>query len=252
MEDTLLLLDLGNSRLKWARWIDGRLQPGEPLSWREGAFGQRLEAAWRPLSPPGAVVASLVGPQAVQERVSDWIADRWGQHLHRVRPRPRGGGLICAYDDPDQLGADRWAAMVAARRRYPRGSLVVDCGTALTLDALKGEHHLGGYILPGIEAQRATLWQGTAIGPRPEASVVDGEWGTNTRACIELGTVRAVVALIEWALERLQVAGVCDPELVITGGGAPLLLPFLQLEYRLHHNLVLEGIRDCYDQGLTT
>ena len=238
-----LLLDLGNSSLKWA--FAHELPGFQRLDWRGGAISALLDGHWAGLERPGAVVASSVAPRPVTEALGRWIRERWQLPLQLVSAAHGWPGLRCAYPQPETLGADRWAAMVAAHERYPAGSLVVDCGTAITLDAIANGRHLGGYILPGIRAMQAAVTSRTAIDADIDEPVEGWGWGRNTAQCLALGTTAAVASLVEESLERLQRAGVCDPVLVVTGGQCGLLLPLIQVDYRRHDALVLEGVRLC-------
>ena len=243
----LLLVDLGNSRLKWALASGGRLGVSRAREWRRTDFPDLLDSCWGSLEKPDAVVASVVASAQLREQIRSWVEKHWGVPVHFPLAAESGCGITCGYHDPGQLGADRWMAMVAAHARYPQGSLVVDCGTATTLDALEGGRHLGGYILPGITAMRELVLQQTAIEAAP-STVAEEEWGRSTLACIRLGTAKALVSLVEHSLERLQAAGVCDPTLVLTGGEAGFILPLIQVDYRRHEDLVLEGVMRCAEE----
>ncbi len=238
-----LLVDLGNSRIKWA-WA-GALEAWQASEWRAQGLDAVLEAHWRTLPVPMRVFAAAVAPVTIREKLQAWVWARWGRNVVFVQAGRDEPDLIPAYDPPERLGADRWAALVAARAHYPAGALVVDCGTAVTLDAVAGRRHLGGFILPGIQGMRSLLEREVGLAAAPADSVADGEWGRSTETCIALGTAGAVAALAEHALERLQAAGVCDPALVVTGGEAGFLSSLLQVDYRRHDTLVLEGVWLC-------
>jgi type III pantothenate kinase len=148
----------------------------------------------------------------------------------------------CGYQDPAQLGVDRWMAIIAAHGISRDGVCVVDCGTATTLDVVDGRgRHLGGYILPGMTMMRRILLKETAMKPGKEATRFM-EWGNSTASCIDLGIRQSVVSLVEQSVERLQAAGVCDPGVVLTGGACSLIKPYLQLTYEHRDALVLEGM----------
>ncbi len=237
-----LLLDWGNSALKWAQAEEDRLIAPGQCDWRSvDGLDALLDTHLGPLSRPDAVAASVVAPPQVAAALDRWTRRRWGLKPWLVRTQPRSLGVTCGYHQPERLGADRWAALVAAHRLAPAGALVVDLGTAITLDALAGGRHLGGYILPGPEAWQNALLDATAI---ELDAVADepGPWGRSTAGCIRQGRIQALVALVESSLERLQAAGVCDPGLILTGGRAGFLLPHIQVDYLHRPHLVLEGV----------
>lgn len=244
-----LLVDVGNSRLKWGWWRGGgELSEVEAAAYPHASLEEALEQAWAQLPRPQRLLVSSVAGSSTTRKLTAWVSDRW-----RITPRLLAGrrqacGLYCGYERPQELGADRWAAMIAAHRYYPDGCCVVDCGTAITLDAIAGGgRHLGGFILPGLEMMSRALRQGTAmdvvLDAGSEAELT--EWGTGTASCIRQGSRKAVVALVETSLERLQARGVCDPVLVLTGGQMDLLAPLIQVDYQRHDNLVLEGLMIC-------
>jgi len=237
-----LLVDWGNSALKWAQTEGDRL--GEPgrCEWRPATdLDALLDHHWRSLPQPSAVVASLVGPPETAEALGRWTGRRWGLTPRLIGAQRKSLGVTCGYHQPERLGADRWAALVAAHQLAPAGALVVDLGTATTLDALSGGRHLGGYILPGPEALQGALLDTTAI-ELDQAADDPGPWGRSTAGCIRQGAVQALVALVESSLERLQAAGVCDPTLIVTGGQAGFLMPHIQVDYLHRPHLVLEGV----------
>ncbi|HHH12954.1 MAG TPA: type III pantothenate kinase [Thiolapillus brandeum] len=239
-----LLVDLGSSRLKWAL-ADDALGPVEAVTWKGRGLKALLDARWGGMTRPARVAASAVAPAPVKEALGEWVRGRWRLEIRFVSATQGWPGLECAYADPARLGADRWAAMVAAHVCYPEGCLVVDCGTAVTLDALAGGRHLGGYILPGVQAMREAVLGETAVEVTEGGEIERWGWGDTTASCLELGIAGAVAALVEASLERLQGEGVCDPTLVITGGQAGSILPLIQVDYRRHDHLVLEGVRLC-------
>jgi len=239
-----LLIDLGNSRLKWAL-VENEPVAGKPLAWRGRLLEELLDAAWGKIAPPRRVAAASVAPAETRRALENWVESRWQRPIRFIGAAAGWPGLQCGYEAPAQLGADRWAALVAAHERYGEGSLVVDCGTAVTLDAIARGRHLGGYILPGLEEMRRSVLANTALEPLSGGEVSTWEWGRDTASCLGRGTAGAIVALVEASLERLQAAGGCDPVLVLTGGAAGSIEPLIQVDYRRHPDLVLEGVRLC-------
>ena len=206
-------------------------------------YGQ-LSSVWHGEEPPEQVWVVSVADQVAYNNLLGWLANCWGLVPRIMEVSAADCGLTCGYHQPLQLGVDRWAAMIAAYAAFPDGVCVVDCGTAVTLDAVDGQgRHLGGYILPGVTAMQRALLQETAI--KLETPVVDAgeEWGNSTFSCIELGTCKSIVALIEQSVERMQAAGVCNPGVVLTGGGAGAIASLMQINYQRRDALVLEGIK---------
>ncbi len=235
-----LYVDLGNSRLKWMR----DFAPMEALAYSGNRLHGQLTSAWYGEAPPEQVWVASVANQVAYDNLLNWLVDCWGLVPHVMEVSAADCGLTCSYREPRQLGVDRWAAMIAAYAAKPDGVCVVDCGTAVTLDAVDGQgRHLGGYILPGVDAMQRVLQQETAIETETDATVDGREWGNSTSGCIELGTCKSIAALIERSVEQMQAGGVSNPGLILTGGGSGLIEPFMQIDYQHRDALVLEGIQ---------
>jgi type III pantothenate kinase len=154
-------------------------------------------------------------------------------------------GVRNAYAEPERMGADRWVAMIAARALTQQTCYVVDCGTAVTIDALAANgQHLGGVIVPGTRLMREALYRETRqIPPEPGEARL---FGQSTRDCVWGGTVYAVVAAIDGIIDRMAV--VHGPGLrLLTGGGSKAVWPHLQGGYRLEPDLLFIGLRVMAD-----
>jgi type III pantothenate kinase len=238
-----LLIDLGNSRLKWAVLDQDRLGPVACLE--HGGIAPALERHWASLTRPGRVkMANVAGP-AVGASVVRAVHDLWGIRADLLIAPARGNGIVSGYRNPVALGVDRWLAMVAARHRYPGPLLVVDAGTAVTIDLLdaRGQHQ-GGAIVPGLTGMGDALLAHTRITrPGPAPPPAPGQLlGNDTAGCMAAGATHAIAGMIEriFRLAREQLAGA--PDLVLTGGGADYLAPRLSVPVNLEPALVLWGL----------
>ena len=156
-----LVLDLGNSRCKWALADAGQepagLTPGGALAYGED-FARALDNSFRALPRPEHAAAVCVAASAHLQTLALWVRSHWGLELQPIVTRAAQLGVTNSYKNPASLGADRWAALIAARARSPGAACVVDCGTALTIDALDANGvYRGGVILPGLALMRAAL-----------------------------------------------------------------------------------------------
>jgi type III pantothenate kinase len=150
-------------------------------------------------------------------------------------------GVRNSYDDPAQLGCDRWAALIGAWRLCGGPALVVNAGTALTVDALTADGvFVGGIIVPGEHLMRGALAGNTAgLALRP------GNFSffpNTTGDAIMSGTIDAMAGAVERMAHFLEEAGQARPLCVLSGGGAASLATQLNLEVRVVDNLVLEGL----------
>jgi type III pantothenate kinase len=150
--------------------------------------------------------------------------------------------VINGYRNPEQLGVDRWLGLLAGRAISKQALLVVDCGTATTLDAMDAEgHHLGGAILPGLALLGRCLRAHTDLPDWEERDDIDG-FATDTAAGIASGAMLATTSSIETMRERLCEANGGNVDCLLTGGFANRVADHLTSSYRLVPHLILQGL----------
>lgn len=243
----ILLADVGNSRIKWATLDDGEYRLRGRASHGEERWTELAACQWGHLPRPARVlIVNVAGPEA-REALTAWIEQTWASEVRFVVSTAAACGIRNAYAEPERLGADRWVALIAARALIQQTCYVVDCGTALTIDALAADgQHLGGVIVPGMRLMREALYRETRQIP-PEG----GEsrlFGQSTRDCVWGGATHAVAAAIDGITERMMVVGGSGIRL-LTGGGAEAVSPYLLGQYRLEPNLIFHGLRVIAEQG---
>ncbi len=240
-----LLIDQGNTRIKWALSRSGALV--------EGAFGAVAGDAidltrppWPAVSIDRIVLASVADDARAQALMQQLRADR-SPPVVRVRTQSRWGDLINGYALPDDLGVDRWLGLIAARTGWHgRPLLVVSAGTALTVDALAADgRHLGGVIAPGLAAMRQGLLDAAPGLKRHAGGRESDDWALASDEAIASGCLQAALGLVERARSRLS--SPADALLLMTGGDAPRLLPALVGAVEHRPRLVLEGLAICAD-----
>ncbi len=244
-----LLIDLGNSNLKWA-WLEaGRLGPAERAA--HGGAGEELELPfhrWQAEERPDRVLISAVAAAERVEQIKDWMLRQWGLEPELLKAEARALGVTSGYDNPGQLGVDRWVALLAAHHSIAGPACIVDCGTAVTIDALARDgRHLGGLILPGIRMMREALRRETAI-PWVEVGGT-GLLATETGSAIAAGGLNAVAALVEKVLRQITGQLGEHPVLLLTGGDADLLQGVLEEPGIGEPDLVLKGMALIADAG---
>jgi type III pantothenate kinase len=258
MASMILAIDAGNSRIKWGLY-DGELHNGashngvshaarhgdealcvEDCWQRNGASSvselERLSEAWSELPTPSHIaIANVAGP-TVRETLLELI-QRWNVQPQWLQSQNAAGGVTNCYSDPTQLGVDRWAALVAAWARIQRECLVVMAGTATTIDILSAQGDFrGGLILPGLGLMKRSLSENTAaLSPANGAFIAQPR---NTADAMESGCVNAQLGAIERMHRQLSPDAPC----LISGGGAPALMPYLNMPLRPVEHLVLEGV----------
>lgn len=238
-----LLVDIGNTRIKWARRTPAGLAQGGCRMHRGRSLAAELDNAWGNAAPPGSVVFANVAGPAAAETLHAWCRAHWQCEPREIRPAAAALGVYNAYAEPLRLGVDRWAALVGAFCEYGMASplCVIDCGTAVTLDVVTAQgRHLGGLILPGTRLMRQSLYRDT--GGIPDEGASDPVLlGTDTRGCISSGVHRAVLGALRLALDELGQAH-AGLHCILTGGDAPELADLLGRDVRLDPDLVLRGI----------
>ena len=240
----ILLVDIGNSRVKWATWTNTTLAPQSVAD-----RASRSAADWQQDLRAGGqtrVVAACVGDTAAKSALAEATRAVLGREAEFVASTASAAGVRNGYTHPAQLGVDRWLAMIGAYHRHRRACCVVDAGTAMTVDAVdaSGLHH-GGYIVPGPRLMIESLLTGTSqLADRwtwtPAAAGPD--LARNTRDAIEQGCLIALARLVDDVCARLSRSTGEAPVLVVSGGAAPVLIPWLTLAVDHAPDLVLQGL----------
>lgn len=242
----ILLLDAGNSRLKWALLRNGHFEHGGVLDQTVEAIKELANAAWGHLDAPEAVVVANVAGEPLRRALNAWVKRRWKLTPDYITADVERFGIRNAYSEPARLGVDRWLALLAAREMFPGPLCVIDCGTALTVDVLaQDDRHLGGLIIPGMQLMRDALTARTE-GIRARIDEATHEQvtllGTDTGSAVAGGTLYAEVAFIDRIMADLRAE--LGPKLrcVITGGDAERLQPLLGCRAHYEADLVLLGL----------
>jgi len=236
-----LLVDIGNTNLKWAVRDAGSM--GEMRSVRHhGGLPIDLHGAWEQLRAPDRVLVSNVAGDTLTSAVQSACESYWDRAPMFARTEPGSYGVTIAYERPERLGVDRWLTLIAAHRSCDGPVLIVDAGTAVTYDLLLCDgRHLGGLILPGIEMMREGLLVGTHI-PKVEPEELDEPWAADTGGAIAAGSIQAPAALAERLFDRLADVANAEPAFILSGGDAARLIPAIRRNSREEPDLVLQGL----------
>ena len=232
-----LLIDSGNTRLKWAILQDGKLAPSHALV-NQQLTRHQLMNAWKGLTPERLAIA-CVSATPLLELVQTVAIELWpGIDIIPIKSQAHAYGVHNAYRQPEKLGVDRWLALVAAHNLYHQAACIVDCGTAITVDLINADgNHQGGLISPGLTLMKKSLAAGTEALLFDETSHDAGP-ADFTAAAIYSGTLAAAVGLIEHVLSKQT-----DPvSLILTGGDAELIAAQLATRPIVDIDLVLRGL----------
>jgi len=241
-----LLLDVGNTRVKWATLENGQFSHHGEFVHRERTGCNLDLLRQQVVAKPSTVLAANVAGDSVGELLEHIVRDAWGIEVQYARTRSSAGGVHCGYRDIGQLGVDRWLAVVAAYHAFGSAVCVVDAGTAVTVDHVDGAgQHLGGIILPGYDLMQHALRADTGdiaeFAERSDDSGADLFFAKSTAAAISGGSRLAIVAAVEQAFAHLQQLD-GGARLVVTGGNANRLIEDLQVSVEHRPALVLDGL----------
>lgn len=236
-----LLLDLGNTRLKWAQHQHGELLQQGAVAW-DVPVADALSDAWSGCPRPTAVFGASVVDDARERLVAACVAAEFGLEPTWLRTPAHACGVRNAYAEPQRLGVDRFLAMVAARADGLAPCVLAGVGTALTVDALAADGtHLGGLIAPGPQLMQQSLLGATAQ-VRPQRAGKILELADNTADAVTSGCWQATAALVERFADRMAPRLGPGAALVLDGGDAAQLLPLLSSPAKLGRDGVLRGL----------
>jgi type III pantothenate kinase len=246
---SILLVDIGNTRAKWAVLRGARLSAPQALPHRAGRaqFAALVRAAPRDVE---RVIAVSVMGQTFERALTAAVRARFGVRTEFARSTRSAAGVRNAYRDVWRLGADRWAGVIAAHALAgDRPALVASIGTALTIDLVTGAgRHLGGAIAPGPDTMISSLLSGTqgirrrANGSRAASRRSRSLFAADTASALDAGAAFAAAALVDRACAEARVVLGARPLLLLTGGAARALQPYIKSAFRLVPDLVLRGL----------
>ncbi len=246
----ILTIDCGNTRLKWALFAtatttdttttDTDTETLAPVVIAQASLPLSdivtLNVAWRGLPRPQAIVIANVAGGAVRASLEPLLA-RWPATAQWLVASAAACGVSNRYEQPAQLGADRWAAMIGAWGRCRSACLVVSAGTATTIDSIGADGvFLGGRIVAGVDLMKKALAANTAGLPLQQGRYAADP--RNTADAIESGCLEAQAGAIERCHARLPPGAAC----LITGGAAAAIAARLTIRASVVDNLALEGL----------
>lgn len=230
---SILVIDAGNTRIKWGLHVNGHwLAQG----WTATAQ-PHLDSQLGKLPAPEKIIVSNVAGSAAAQAIEN-TCNTWKMAPYVVRAQPDQCGVRNGYAVPQQLGSDRWAALIAAHHLYPgHDALVVQIGTAVTIDTLAADGRFqGGLILPGLSLMLDALARNTA-----GLALQSGKFAIlpdNTADAMFSGAANAIAGAVERSYRQLAKHPIC----LLSGGDVDILLPLLSIPAQKVDNLALEGL----------
>lgn len=242
---TTLLIDVGNTRVKWAVSRGGR--PGAGGALAHGGKPAAFESLMKGVRGVDRVIAVSVAGDKLDAALARAVRARFGLRVEFITSQRRAGGVTNGYREVWRLGADRWVAAIGAHALAgKRDVLFANAGTALTVDLVDaGGRHRGGAIIPGPATMVERLLSGThgirrrAQGLRPSARSL---FAPDTASALAAGSQFAAAAFIDRAADEARGLIGRWPLVLLSGGGAPALRRRLRHPVRVVPDLVLRGL----------
>lgn len=250
---SFLLVDIGNSTIKWSLYLQADVNATDlkdTLTVCRKVYPKNISQdffleEWDQLDVPVKVIVSNVADIAVLHAVQLACMQLWSLAVMQVSSTDERFTFLNTYKDPAQLGDDRFCAMVGAYHHTDTDYIVVDCGSAITIDIVasfagKQRVHQGGYILPGLSLMKTSLAIQTADVQVDETHKADSLLpGDTTEACVNAAITLSAVALIETVFKQQQNK---ELQCLLTGGDAEEVARFLSIQYHIIPGLVLQGL----------
>lgn len=243
---TLLAIDAGNTRTKW-----GAFDAQGHLLNTGAALNSQLDEINFPTA--NRVMIANVAGEAHANMLAKKLA---GAEVTFATATAEACGILNSYENPAQLGIDRWAALIGAWRLKKTSCVVVNAGTAMTIDALIVQENqakfIGGMILPGLQLMQKSLHVGTAALPNvTEFALNDGGFfGKNTQQAIINGTWAAAIGAMSTFYEAVKSTYQQTPMCILSGGSAAQLQQNFFKEHQPNTVMDLEVINHLVLHGL--
>lgn len=243
-----LFVDVGNTFMKWRMREGDRVRQGSRAHERDWPALARELSSVATEVPREIHIASVAGPEG-DRLLRERLTERFGREPAFYYSEAQACGVRNAYSQARRLGVDRWLAVIEAWHRHGE-AIVIDCGSAVTVDAVAGARHLGGYIVPGLAMLRGGLLQNTADVHVSAVRTPSLAPGSSTTEGVENGILLMSVAFITRAVVELRRSLPDTCSVLLTGGDAPALMPWLD-EAPVHvPDLVLDGLERRVTAGL--
>ncbi|MFH1006956.1 MAG: type III pantothenate kinase [Candidatus Latescibacterota bacterium] len=247
-----LVLDVGNSNVKWGLFQGGALvcsgrfaAADRPPEQVRDLLREEMDVAGIPVGVVENVALGTVirGMAQVWDRVCGELFDKAPVRIHAGMET----GVRVGYGEPERMGIDRLAAASAAYAKYGGPIVVVDAGSAITVDAVSGNGELlGGIIAPGPGMSARALHEQTDLLPLVTPKLPDSILGQSTESCIQSGLTYGAGAMVDGLVGRTKEILGDGTRVVGTGGALALILPVLKLMDVVEPHLVLEGLYRAY------
>lgn len=250
----ILTIDIGNSRIKWALWQAEKIIARGAACYELNKIAEAFDQLFSAIEKPSQVFAVCVAGNEIPRVLSEWVKQKWQRQVDYLKTEKHYKNITNAYDQPEQHGADRWAAIIAGFQRFPGSAVcVISAGTAITFDLInKDGRHLGGYILPSYLTMHAALMADTAnvtseltmqFKQNNNSSNNVSTIPDNTNDAVNQGLHKLLQAGIREFCQLAQQTMAGPVQIIITGGFAKTILSYPGMpEMIFEPDLVMQGL----------
>jgi type III pantothenate kinase len=242
----ILVIDVGNTRLKWAWLTSTGLSDQQAVVHRDSKPGVWSASLFESPQKPSRVLVSNVAGPVMAKTLTRLAKKMFRVNVEFITASREFQGLTNGYIDPSLLGADRWLSLIGAWTRARSALCVVDAGTAVKVDSVDANGvHLGGLIAPGIHMMREALMSKTsdiAKSALQSTPSLGGVLANNTIAAVSRGAVFALSGMADRAAEVIAQSTGAAPKLFITGGDASMIAGTMRAHGEIVPDLVLQGL----------
>ena len=238
-----LLIDIGNSRIKWAYLTQQQLHNPQAITHKDLVQRRLRVGVLLGKQQPEQVYIANVAGRDIGDRIAMAISNKWKLSPVFAEVKKSSHGVTNAYREITQLGIDRWLAVIAAWNRYQSAVCIVNCGTAVTIDGVSQTgRHLGGLIIPGLNLMQDRLNKATNGIKVESGERLELKFGRATMACVNNGAARAIVALVENVIDEMSQKYGRRLARIITGGDGERIKTLFGKKFDYDPHLVLHGL----------
>jgi len=243
-----LLIDIGNSRIKWCLYnsVENEFGLDGAMPNDKSELPALFSEHWNHIDRPDRVVVSNVSGQQLAEILDAWVEQAWQIETEYVETEAFSFGVSNAYSDYPSLGVDRWMVIIAAWQRFreqEKAVCVVDCGTATTIDGISATgQHLGGFIIPGYTTMQEMLLNSTSDIELAGKILPSINFSSSTEEGVNSGCYLAMISIIDRVVTSMQEDYGTQVNCIITGGNAELVVEQLAGRFEYEPGLVLHGL----------
>ncbi len=237
----ILELDCGNTRVKWrVRNDDVVIMRGAFLTLEGFNVATSDELARAKITR--VLIGSVLNDEYAR-KLASWSIGYLGVNPEFAVSEPHCNGVVNGYQQPEKLGVDRWLAILAAKAKTPSACVLVDCGSAITVDLVTSQgEHLGGFIAPGLRLMRDALSMKTTAIKLSQIGYPENDFpGRNTVAAVKSAELAMIVGLVDHAKSVLRNYETSGASLWVTGGDGEWLVSLLK-DGIYQEDLVLDGL----------